>query len=172
MRSLKAAVVALALIGAVTLALSTAADPKSAADRNKALVARMLDESITGRNADKLDDYLSAEYVHHGTGGTETDRETHKAAAHAYLVAFADAKFELLDQIAEGDKVVTRWRFTGTHEGPLEGMPATGKSVALLGISIHRIEGDRVVEGWEASDTLVFLQQLGMLPAPQAQAYD
>lgn len=172
MRILKAAVVSLALIGVVTVALSTVADSAPDTDRNKEFVARMLDGSINGRNADLLDDYMSTDYVHHGADGTETGREMHKAASRLYFVAFPDAKFHMLDQIGEGDKVVTRWRFTGTHKGPLEALPPTGNSVDLTGISIYRIEGGRVVEGWEASNALLFLQQLGLFPDSDRPTYD
>lgn len=167
MRMLKAAALCVALVGALALALSTVAESKPETERNREFVSRMLDESINARDADVLDEYLSADYVHHGADGIDTGRETHKEAARLYFVAFPDVRFEMLDQIAEGDKVVTRWRFTGTHTGPLQDMAPTGKAVDLTGISIHRIEGGRAVEGWEASNTLLFLQQLGVMPGAE-----
>ncbi len=81
-----------------------------------------------------------------------------------FFVAFPDGRVEVVDQVAEEDRVAVRWSFVGTHEGPLDSLPATGRKVELDGISIHRIEDGRVAETWEASNTLLFLQQLGVIP--------
>lgn len=66
--------------------------------------------------------------------------------------------------VAEGDLVSTRWTGTGTHAGPLMGIPATGKHVTVSGIDICRIADERIVEYWQELDTLSMLQQLGVIP--------
>ena len=68
------------------------------------------------------------------------------------------------DQIAERDKVVTRFTFRGTHQGEFMGVPATGKVVTVTGIYISRIAGGKCVEDWENLDMLGWLQQLGAIP--------
>ena len=74
------------------------------------------------------------------------------------------------DLIAEGDKVVTRWRARGTHQGELMGIPPSGNPVEVTGITIHRIEGGKVVETWANYDALGMMQQVGAVPEPgQAQ---
>ena len=73
--------------------------------------------------------------------------------------------------LAEGDKVVVRWTFTGTHHGPLADIPATGKRVSVVnGIGIHRLEGGKVVEGHFTWNKYALLQQIGALPVSGAAA--
>jgi steroid delta-isomerase-like uncharacterized protein len=80
-----------------------------------------------------------------------------------FFDAFPDLNVTVEDEIAEGDKVVTRWTIRGTHKGDLEGMAPTGKQIVLQGITIHRIEGDKIVEEWERYDNLGLMQQLGVV---------
>jgi steroid delta-isomerase-like uncharacterized protein len=77
--------------------------------------------------------------------------------------AFSDLHFAIQDMIAEQDRVVTRYLFSGVHQGEFMGAPATGKSVTLSGIWIHRLANGRIVEGreWGQWDALGFLQQVG-----------
>jgi len=71
--------------------------------------------------------------------------------------------------IAEGDKVVVRSTFRGTHKGDLMGIPPTGKQVTMPLILIYRIADDKIVEHWMQADALGLLQQLGVIP-PMGQA--
>jgi steroid delta-isomerase-like uncharacterized protein len=89
--------------------------------------------------------------------------------AHAmFLEAIPDQKLTIEDEIAEGDTVVTRWTFSGTHRGALMGIPATGKSIAIKGISLDRISGGQVVEHSAQIDILGLMQQIGAgSPAPE-----
>jgi predicted ester cyclase len=69
------------------------------------------------------------------------------------------------DAIAEGDKAVTRWTVRGTHQGETEEFgPPTGKRVEIKGLTMHRVEGGKIVEEWEGYDNLGVLQQLGLVP--------
>jgi predicted ester cyclase len=81
--------------------------------------------------------------------------------------AFSDNEVTVDDQIAEGDKVVTRWSSKGTHSGEFFGIPATGKRVAGKGIGISRIVDGKIVEEWGESDMLGMMQQLGVIPPPE-----
>jgi steroid delta-isomerase-like uncharacterized protein len=69
------------------------------------------------------------------------------------------------DQVAEGDKVVTRWTATGTHKGELMGIPPSGKKVRVTGIAIDRLEDGKIVESWSSFDQLGMLQQIGAIPS-------
>jgi predicted ester cyclase len=71
-------------------------------------------------------------------------------------------------QIADGDYVVSRWTATGTHEGKLTGISATGKQATITGITIDRIKSGQIAESGENWDTFGLLQQLGAIPAPAA----
>ena len=82
------------------------------------------------------------------------------------FTAFPDVHFTIEDQVAEADKVVTRWTWRGTHQGPFQGIPPTGKHVMVTGVGINRFANGKVVENWTNMDILGLLQQLGVVPAP------
>ena len=91
--------------------------------------------------------------------------EAAKQFAADYRQAFPDLQTTIEDQVAEGDKVVTRFTARGTHQGETEDFgPPTGRQMVLEGITIHRFEGDKIVEEWERYDNLSVLQQLGLVP--------
>ena len=94
-----------------------------------------------------------------GNQGVREANETLRAS-------FPDTVHLIQDQVAEGDKVVTRLIGRGTFRADFQGIPATGKLVEITGISIHRIADGKLAEHWANVDGLGFLQQLGALPAP------
>jgi predicted ester cyclase len=71
------------------------------------------------------------------------------------------------DQLAEGDKVVTRLTAIGKHEGDLPGAPRTGNALQMTAITIHRIADGKLVEKWSEKDVLGFLSQIGVMPMPE-----
>jgi predicted ester cyclase len=79
-----------------------------------------------------------------------------------HIAAYPDLHHAVEDQIAKGHTVVTRWPWTGTHQGDLLGMAPTGKPARVIGIWIHRLAGGKIVESWNVGDTLGMLQQLGV----------
>jgi predicted ester cyclase len=83
-----------------------------------------------------------------------------------YLIAFPDRRFTIEGQIAEADRVATRWTAQGTHQGPLMGHAATGRPVSFGGTDIFRIANGKIVEGWAHYDRFVILPQIGAVPAP------
>ncbi len=86
-----------------------------------------------------------------------------KQMATKYRRGFPDLQCTVEEQIAEGDKVVTRWISKGTHEGELEGIGPTGKTMCIRGISIDRFENGKIVESWINWDAAGLLRQLGAL---------
>ena len=78
--------------------------------------------------------------------------------------AFPDLHISIEDMIAEGDKVVTRERITGTHRGGFMGLPATGKQVAYNEITVSKFADGRIVEAWAVVDVLSVMKQLGAIP--------
>ena len=94
--------------------------------------------------------------------------EAYKQFLTGFHTAFPDAHVTLEDEIAEGDKVVVRWKLRGTHQGELLGIPPTGKQVELSGISIYRIADGKVLEKRGEEDALGFMRQLGVIPAAPA----
>ena len=83
--------------------------------------------------------------------------------------AFPNIAHTIEDQIAEGDKVVTRLRAHATHEGELMGLPPSGKEVTIEGISIWRIADGKIKERWFNYDALGLMRQLGAFREPEGQ---
>jgi steroid delta-isomerase-like uncharacterized protein len=84
-----------------------------------------------------------------------------------YRNAFPDVQLSIEDQVAEGDKVVTRWIGRGTHQGELMGVAPTGNQVRVDGMTISRIEDGKIIEEWEIYDALGMMQQLGAIPSTE-----
>ncbi|MGH2921728.1 MAG: ester cyclase, partial [Gaiellaceae bacterium] len=82
----------------------------------------------------------------------------------AYRAAFSDARITVDDQIAEGDKVATRWTGRGTHDGDLMDIAPTGKQVEISGLTLSRLANGKVIEEYTNWDTFGMMQQLGVVP--------
>ena len=90
-----------------------------------------------------------------------------KQFAATYRQAFPDLEHTIEDMVAEGDKVVVRFRGRGTHQGDTEAFgPPTGKRMEITGITIKRLSEGKIVEAWTNFDALGMMQQLGMIPEP------
>ncbi len=134
-------------------------------EENKALARRAYD-AVNQGNWAAVYELFSPDFVLHNASMTIQGLEAYKQFVSMYLAAFPDAQSAIEDLIAEGDKVVTRQSFRGTHQGDLMGIPPTGKQVSATGIVITRIANGKVVEQWANYDDLGLLQQLGVVPAP------
>jgi steroid delta-isomerase-like uncharacterized protein len=134
-------------------------------EMNKQL-SRRFTELFTVGDPGRADEVLSRDVVFHGPAGIGDlcGLAEMKRFVAAYHAAFPDAQSTIEDQVAEGSKVVTRWRARGTHRGDLAGIAATGREIDLQGITIERIEDGKIVEVWVARDDLRLLRQLGALP--------
>lgn len=135
---------------------------------NKAVSRRSLEIFAEG-NLDALGEVVASDMVDHDPYNPHANEglEGAKKTIAMYREAFPDVSFEIEDQVAEGDKVVTRWAGTGTHEGTLMGVEPTGKRSTTTGITIDRIEGGKIVESWSSWDTLGMMQNIGAIPEPQ-----
>jgi steroid delta-isomerase-like uncharacterized protein len=133
-------------------------------EENKALVRRVHEELNKG-NLARIDERFTADVIVHAPGGQEAHGlEEGKQLFEKMWRAFPDHYETVDDIIAEGDKVVTRGRWTGTHRGEFQGIAPTGKQVTLKVITIYRIVNGRIVEVWEEADILGMMQQLGVIP--------
>ena len=133
---------------------------------NKALVRRMFEEVWNQGNIARIAEFYSPAHVEHTSSGPVHGQEGYKQYVMIYRTAFPDAHYTVEDQLAEGDKVVTRWSARGTHQGPLMGIPPTGKQGTVTGIGIARFEGGKIVEVWSEFDALGMFQQLGLMILP------
>jgi predicted ester cyclase len=137
------------------------------AEDNTALVRRFVDEVQSGGNTDLIDEICSPEFVNHSAPpGLPADREGIKILTTMFKGAFPDSYFTVEDMIAEGDKVVTRKTFHGTHEGEFMSIPPSGRIVNVSLIDVVRISDGKVVEHWSVGDDLGMMQQLGVIPKP------
>ncbi len=132
---------------------------------NKALVRRFYEEVFNKRNLALVDQLCTTNHVFHNPPTTLHGREEFKQYLSLYITAFPDARFTVEDEIAEGDRVASRYTFRGTHQGELMGIPPTGKQVTVTGIIINRIVNGKSEEGWLNFDALGLLQQIGAIPA-------
>ena len=136
-------------------------------EENKALDRRIYEEVWGAYELDNVERYYAADYVDHtALPGLPPGREGVKATVNMFAGALSDLKLVIEDQIAEGDRVVTRWTTTATHSGELMGIPATGKQIKITGIGISRFAGGKVVESWTEYDSIGMMQQLGVVPPP------
>lgn len=132
---------------------------------NKALVRRVFEEVWNQGKLETVNELFAAEHVGYDQTGPFHGLEGVQQFFSIWLTAFPDAHFQIEDQIAEGDKVATRWTARGTHQGHLQGMKPTSRPVKVTGITILRIADGKIVESWGNSDTLGMMQQLGLTPA-------
>lgn len=137
-----------------------------AIEENKAIVRRYYDEVLTGRNLAVANDLFAPDFLSHPPSGSAVDLATYLKAIEIAHAAFADLRVDVEDQVAEGDKVVTRWTAHGTQTGSYMGIPPTGQSLIVSAIHIHRLADGKLVEHWEQIDILGALHQLGVLPTP------
>jgi predicted ester cyclase len=137
------------------------------AEANKALVRRFYEEIDKG-NLDILDELVAPDYLDHNPPpfpGLHAGVDGLKQAFRIFREA-TPGHHQIEDQIAEGDKVVTRLTSYGKHEGDLPGAPRTGNDLKMTSITIHRIANGKLVEKWAEKDVLGFLQQIGVIPSP------
>ena len=137
-------------------------------EENKATFRRYVEEVGNEGNLDLAEEIFDR-YVAHQPDGSVLERgpEDVKRFMGEFRSAFPDFHSTVEDQIAEGDKVVTRWRMRGTHEGEFRGIAPTGKELDVTGIGIFRFSDGKVVESWDNFDQLGMMQQLGAIPAPE-----
>jgi predicted ester cyclase len=120
-------------------------------EENRALVRREQEElwNHTG-NLDAAEELFAPEQA-----------EAARQEAAEFRQGFPDAVSTIEDLIAERDKVVARWRARATHQGEYVGIPPTGKEVEFTGISVYRIEGNKIAESWTVKDELGLMRQIG-----------
>jgi len=134
-------------------------------EKNKAIARRVFEEVWNQGKLDVIDEIFATDYIFHDpVAGDVRGPEGLKKYVSMHRTAFPDLKFTIEDEVAEGDKVVTRWTFTGTHKGELMGIPPTGVQGTISGIVIGRIASGKFMEAWVNMDDLGMWQQLGVIP--------
>lgn len=138
-------------------------------DTNKTIVTKLIDGLFTRGDLDVVYEYLSDDFVDHDPPfGVSADREGFRAAGAICRAAFPDWSSEVHLLIAEGDYVAEHFTASGTHQGEMFGIGATGRKVSLNGVNIFRLRAARVTDRWGRHDVLSFLQDLGVAPTELA----
>ena len=138
----------------------------------KAVVRRFGEEIWHKGRLDAIEEFIAPNYVRHTSHYREGGHDVHgpegaRQSIAAFRAAFPDVHFTEDDILVDGDKVVVRWTFRGTHRGAFLGVAPTGKQVTFTGINIYRIANGKIVERWANEDAISLYQQLGLL-APRA----
>src|ERR1700722_1945000 len=135
---------------------------------NSTIVRRFIEETINQGQIDSAVQFVWEDVVEQVPfPGQGPGLEGLKDILRAMRTGFPDLYFSVEEQIAEGDKVLTRFEWTGTHRGEFLGVPATGRSVKVWGMVIDQLEGGRIKYTRIIMDTLGLMIQLGVFPPPQ-----
>jgi len=139
-------------------------------ESNKSIVRRLFDECL---NTHDLSSYseLHSNVIYHAPALGRLPAGAHRDFLLSLFAGLPDARWTIEDQVADDDKVVTRWSVVGTHLGIFLGAAATDNPVMMEGISIHRLMNGKIVEQWDEWDTLGMMRQLGVI-APEATIGD
>jgi steroid delta-isomerase-like uncharacterized protein len=139
-----------------------------AAEENKALVRRFY-EAIDAGDLDAMDELVAEDYINHHPPPFPLDGDGRDALKQMFQILWeaTPGRHEIEDQIAEGDKVVTRLTAHGRHERDLPGpIPASGNELHVSAVAIHRIADGKLAEHWSGTDELGLLVQLGVVDPP------
>ena len=133
-------------------------------DTNAHVMRRAFQDVMQSGDVAAIEELFASDFVGHDTAGGTFGRDEFRKGVNEMLGAFTERQVEIADQLADGDKVATRWTVTAVHSGPYRGIPATGRRGSMTGISIDRLAGGKIVESWEVTDDAGLLRQLGALP--------
>jgi steroid delta-isomerase-like uncharacterized protein len=134
-------------------------------EENKAIARKFLRMFELGEPG-MADEIVAADYYNHDVADPNIGSEGVKAGVTRFKNALPDAQLKIAFQLAKEDKVVTRYTWSGTHQGEYYGIPATGKRVNWTSTVTFRIADGKIREAWLNSDRLGLMQQLGVVPPP------
>jgi steroid delta-isomerase-like uncharacterized protein len=128
---------------------------------NKDILRRFYDEFWNAGNADAIEELVADDFVdHQAEPGMPTGKAGFADLIRLWHTGFPDMSETVEDLIAEGDRVVGRFTFRGTHTGEFMGIAPTGRQVSMTGIDIVRIRDGKIAEFWYAEQLHDMLRQL------------
>jgi predicted ester cyclase len=140
------------------------------ADLISVVPRRAIEEIVIRGDVRALDDLLASDFVGHCGNDSIVDREGLRKRVTELIDGFSDRQVSIEDQLVDGDKVITRWKMMGTHSSMFRGTSATGQRITMVGISIDRIAGGKIVESWQISDDAGLMHQLEQVQEPATTA--
>jgi steroid delta-isomerase-like uncharacterized protein len=134
-------------------------------DRNKQIIQKFIQTVWRDRNLAALKDFWTEDCINHAMPSGKNNRGLDRLQSYhkqffADFSAFSDIHIEIVQQIAEGDRVVTYLNSRGKHTGTFLGIPTTGKSISMSAIRIDRFRDEKIAEHWSISDLAGLMQQL------------
>ena len=140
----------------------------STTEENKTVFCRAYEELLNRGDLSVADELVAPDFINHeAPPGRERGTESMRWLATMLRTAFPDLHFTIEELVAEGDVVARRLTMSGTHEGPLMGMPPTGRAVRQDHMRFVRFRDGKAVEHWGVRDDLGMMQQMGVIPAPE-----
>jgi predicted ester cyclase len=143
-------------------------------EQNKENMRRVLEEAFGQGKVEVIDEVLHPDFVcwdPNSESGEIRGADTIKGEIEYFHNAVPDLTYTVEDQVVEGDKVVSRYTASGTHQGEFFGVAGTGKRIEMTGINIDRFdERGKLVEEWPEYDLLGAMKQMGAIPEPTQQA--
>jgi steroid delta-isomerase-like uncharacterized protein len=138
----------------------------STTENNKAVVVRFFGEVINQNRMDSADGLVVEDFVElDPMPGQRQGRDGLKEVLGMMRASFPDIHWAVEEMVAEGDTVVTRFTWKGTHRGAFLGVPATGKSVSVKGVVIDQLSNGKMSKSRILMDSLGMMQQLGAIPS-------
>ena len=138
-------------------------------EANKQIIRAFTEDILNRGNFDRANDLVHENFIElDPLPGQQQGREGLKAVIAQMRSAFPDMHWVVSEMVAESEKVVTRFTWTGTHRDTFLGIPATSKHVEVKGVVIDRLESGKMADSRILMDTLGLLQQLGAIPRPSA----
>ena len=135
-------------------------------EANETVLRRLIDEVINNGDFSVLTELVEPDYIYRSPDQELEGPEALKGLLAAYRVAFPDLNVSIDDLVNGGEKVAVSITLTGTHQGDLMGIPATGRPVNLQGMILSNFRDGRIVEEFEVLDMLAMFQQLGVVSLP------
>ena len=139
-------------------------------EQNKEKMRRVLEEAFGQGKVEIIDEVLDPDFVcwdPNSESGEIRGADTIKGEIDYFRNAVPDLTYTVEEQVVEGDKVVSRWKASGTHEGEFFGVPGSGKRIEMTGINIDRFdESGKLIEEWPEYDLLGAMKQMGAISEP------
>ena len=134
---------------------------------NKAVVGQFFDAFTGRRDIEAAGDVLADDAViHQDAMPGPLNKDAYKQVGAMFLAGFSDMSATIDAQFVDGDTIITRVTWSGTHDGDFAGIPPTNRAFRVAGVLIDRLADGKIVERWNVGDQLGMMMQLGLVPAP------
>jgi len=143
-----------------------AADPKK-------VVRRLYEEVWNQRKLEAVSELIAPTHALNDPhlAGSAVGPEAYKGIVARFIAAFPDLRFSVEDFIAEKNKVVACWTFSGTHKREYRGVPATNKKISFDGVTVNHVANGKIIESFVTMDYFSLMQQLGVLPSSVEKSF-